>query len=64
MIVYEEYRLDDDGSAIAGLQCSCWWTTLRPGLEASEGLEFEGGPVVTLFTFDEILTAAEDAEFL
>ena len=64
LIVYEEYRLDDDGGAVAALQLFMLVDDVELGLEASEGLEFEGGPVVTLFTFDEILSAAEDADFL
>lgn len=63
-IVYEEYRPSDDGGAIAGLQLLMLVDDVRPGLVASEGLAFEGGPVVTLFTFDEILSVAEEGDLL
>ena len=32
---------------------------VEPGLGASEGLSFEDGSVITLFTFDEILRASQ-----
>jgi hypothetical protein len=37
---------------------------VAPGLEASESLAFEDGPVITLFTHDEILSVAQEADVL
>jgi len=63
-LVYEEYRAGDDGRAVAALQLLMLVDDVAPGLEASESLSFEDGPVITLFTHDEILSAAQKADVL
>jgi hypothetical protein len=60
-LVYEEYRPDDNGGSIAALQLLMLVDDMEPGLEATDDLEFEEGPVITLFTHEEILSAAEGA---
>jgi hypothetical protein len=64
LVAYEEWRLADDGRAVAQLQLLMLVDDMGPGLEASDDLEFEGGPVITLFTHDEILAAAQGTETL
>jgi hypothetical protein len=63
-IVYEEYRTDDNGRVVAALQLLMLVDDVEGGLRASESLAFEDGPVITLFTPDEILSVARDATFL
>ena len=60
-LVYEEYRPSGDGGSIAVLQLPMLVDDMEPGLEATDDLEFEDGPVITLFTHAEILSAAEVA---
>jgi hypothetical protein len=60
-IAYEEWRLSDDRGAVAGLQLLMLVDDMEPGLEASDDLEIDGEPVITLFTHAEILSAADDA---
>jgi hypothetical protein len=57
-IVYEEYRATD-GRAVAAVQLLMLVDDMEPGLEASEDLKLDGSPVITLFTHDEILIAAQ-----
>jgi hypothetical protein len=64
LVAYEEWRLADDGNAVAGLQLLMLVDDVESGLEASDDLEIDGGPVITLFTHDEILSLARDAEVL
>jgi hypothetical protein len=62
--VYEEYRANADGTAFAAHQFLMAVDDLEFGLEATGNLEFEGGPVITLFTFDEVVSVAREAEEL
>jgi hypothetical protein len=63
-IVYEEYRSSADGSAFAALQFLMHVDDVESGLEATESLEFEGGPVISLFTHDQILSVAQATNVL
>jgi hypothetical protein len=58
-IVYEEYRASGDGRSVAVLQLLMYVDDVGSGLAATESLEFEGGPVISLFTPDEILSVAQ-----
>jgi hypothetical protein len=62
-LVYEEYRLNDQGSFV-GLQLLMLVDDVEPGLEAAESLELDGGPIVTLFTPDEIISVAQSGNVL
>jgi hypothetical protein len=58
-VVYEEYRASSDGRSLAALQLLMYVDDVELGLEATESLAFEHGPVISVFTDDEILSAAE-----
>lgn len=58
-VVYEEYRATG-GRAIAAVQLLMLVDDVEPGLQASEDLELDGTPVITLFTHDEILSVARE----
>jgi hypothetical protein len=58
-VVYEEYRASSNGRSLAALQLLMYVDDVGQGLEATESLAFEHGPVISVFTYDEILSAAE-----
>jgi hypothetical protein len=62
-LVYEEYRASDDGS-VATLQLLMHVDDVEPGLQATESLELDGGPIITLFTPDEIISVAQSRNVL
>jgi hypothetical protein len=64
LLAYEEWRLADDGTSVAGLHLLMLVDDMEPGLRATDHLAFEGGPVITLFTHDEILGVAEETDLL
>ncbi|MDQ3539253.1 MAG: hypothetical protein M3440_01065 [Chloroflexota bacterium] len=64
LVAYEELRLSDDGKAVAQLQLLMLVDDAGPGLEASDDLEIDGDPVITLFTHDEILRVVQDETLL
>lgn len=64
MVAYEEWRLTDDGRAAVQMQLLMLVDDVEPGLEASNDLQIDGSPVITLFTHDEILSVVQDATFL
>jgi hypothetical protein len=37
---------------------------VEPGLQATESLELDGGPIITLFTPDEIISVAQSRNVL
>lgn len=57
-VVYEEYRGKPDDSAYAIVRLIMLKEDVGPGLEATYGLTFDDGPVVTMFTFAEIEAVA------
>jgi hypothetical protein len=64
MVAYEEWRLSGESGAVVGLQLLMLVDDAGPGLEASGDLEIDGGPVITLFTHDEILSAMQGTDLL
>lgn len=62
-LVYEEYRAGS-GQSVAALQLVMYVGDAEAGLDAADSLEFEGGPVVTVFSDDEIVDAAQATGYL
>ncbi|HYI24826.1 MAG TPA: hypothetical protein VD767_05395, partial [Thermomicrobiales bacterium] len=63
-LVYEEYRAGELGRSMAALQLLIHIDEVEAGLAAAESLSFEDGPVITLFTEDEILSAINNSSVL